>query len=277
MKISHLGNNIQTIRKFRGMKQQELADKIGINMQSLSKIERGLNYPAYETLEKIMEVLDVTPNELLSGEWKYVNQSEKEVCQFLRTEERLNAELKHGHYDNFFDSEEEWLEYELEKLREYITDYINGKSIEASDLYPIKEFIQHLKFQKLLDRYDDLYSMDMFGESIEGHKYRTPYQVVKMINPNSKEDMELLREVLRITILMMRTSNLFPLARRYSKQKARSRVQSTTNGGKLLTGLFLFCCGYSRGKKEKCDVSIFYLARIKRLKEVFVSSIMFFV
>ncbi|MEL0966757.1 XRE family transcriptional regulator, partial [Clostridioides difficile] len=24
MKISHLGNNIQTIRKFRGMKQQEL-------------------------------------------------------------------------------------------------------------------------------------------------------------------------------------------------------------------------------------------------------------
>ena len=97
----------------------------------------------------------------------------------------------------FFDSEEEWLEYELKKLREYITDYINGKSIVASDLYPIKEFIQHLKFQKLLDRYDDLYSMDMFGESIEGHKYRTPYQVVKMINPNSKEDMELLREVLR--------------------------------------------------------------------------------
>ena len=45
MKISHLGNNIQTIRKFRGMKQQELADKIGINMQSLSKIERGVNYP----------------------------------------------------------------------------------------------------------------------------------------------------------------------------------------------------------------------------------------
>ena len=41
MKISHLGNNIQTIRKFRGIKQQELADKTGINMQSLSKIERG--------------------------------------------------------------------------------------------------------------------------------------------------------------------------------------------------------------------------------------------
>ena len=37
---------------------------------------------------------------------------------------------------------------------------------------------------------------------------------------------------------MMRTSNFFPLARRYSKQKARSRVQSTTNGGKALDRAF---------------------------------------
>ena len=150
-KISFLGENIQIIRKHRGMKQQELANKIGINMQSLSKIERGVNYPTFDTLEKIMDVLGVTPNELLSGEWKYVNQAEKEVCQFLRIEERLNAELKHGHYDNFFDSEEEWLEYELEKLREYITDYINGTNSEASALYPIRECIQHWKFHQMLD------------------------------------------------------------------------------------------------------------------------------
>ena len=198
-KMIFLGENIQTIRKHRKMKQQELADAIGINMQSLSKIERGVNYPTFDTLEKIMDVLEVTPNELLSGEWKFINHAEKEVCQFLKTEERLNAELKHGHYDNFFDSEEEWLEYELEQLRKYIIDYINGTEIQASDLYPIKEFIQHLKFQKVLDRYDDLYSMDMFGESTDGHKYGTPYQVVKRINLNSREDMKLLREVLKIS------------------------------------------------------------------------------
>ena len=39
--------------------------------------------------------------------------TKKEVCRHLSAEERLNAELKHGHYDNFFDSEEEWLEYGL--------------------------------------------------------------------------------------------------------------------------------------------------------------------
>lgn len=73
MKISYLGNNIQTIRKFRVINQQELADKISIIMQSLSKIERGVNYPAFDKLEKIMDVLDVTHNELLSDEWKYIN------------------------------------------------------------------------------------------------------------------------------------------------------------------------------------------------------------
>ncbi len=56
-----------------------------------------------------------------------------------------------------------------------------------------------MKFQKVLDRYDDLYSMDMFGESTDGHKYGTPYQVVKRINLNSREDMKLLREVLKIS------------------------------------------------------------------------------
>ena len=127
-----------------------------------------------------MEVLDVTPNELLSGKWNHVSQSEKEVCRFLRAEERLKAELKHGPYNHFPDSEEEWQEYELEKLREYITDYINEK-FEASDLYPIKEFIQHLKFRKVLEHYDDFYIAWICSGKAQGDKIIKSYQVVKMI------------------------------------------------------------------------------------------------
>ncbi len=190
MKYELLGENIQRVRKFRGMNQQELADAIGINMQSLSKIERGVNFPTFDTLEKITSVLGVTPNELLCGEWKNTSHMEQEILKFLECEERLNVELAHGQYDNPFDSEEEWKEYELKKLREYIMDYIGSEDRQASDLYPIKKLIQRYKFQNLLDKYDDLYSLDLFGETIEGHRNVNPYEGETIINRHADEDRE---------------------------------------------------------------------------------------
>lgn len=50
---------------------------------------------------------------------------------------------------------------------------------------------------------------------------------------------------------MMRTSNPFPLARRYSKQKAQSRVQSTTNGGKALDRAFSFLLWGNQEEERK--------------------------
>ena len=64
----------------------------------------------------------------------------------------------------------------MKKLREYIIDYIGSKDRQASDLYPVKELIQRHKFQDLLDKYDDLYSLDLFGETIEGHRNINPYE-----------------------------------------------------------------------------------------------------
>ena len=106
-KISFLGENIQTIRKHRGMKQQELADKIGINMQSLSKIERGVNYPTFDTLEKIMDVLGVTPNELLSGEWKYIDHTEPYIMDIIKREQDFNVSLDYLSENEFFNDEKE--------------------------------------------------------------------------------------------------------------------------------------------------------------------------
>lgn len=196
MNYQLLGENIQRARKLRGMNQQELADTIGINMQSLSKIERGVNYPTFDTLEKITATLGVTPNELLSGEWKNKAHMEQHIMKFLEREEMLNVELAHGEYDNYFDSEEEWKAYELQKLREYIVDYISSDERMASDLYPLKKLAQHQKFQKLIDRYDDFYSLDLFGETIEGHRNVNPYDTFVeekvMLNKYVDEDRECL-------------------------------------------------------------------------------------
>lgn len=125
-------------------------------------------------MQKLTEILEVTPNELLAGELKSTSHMESKIVKFLEQEERLTVELAHGQYDNPLD-ENEWIEYELKKLREYITDYIHSEKRNASDLYPLKKLIQGQKLQKLIDRYDDYYSFDLFGETIEGHKQVNPY------------------------------------------------------------------------------------------------------
>lgn len=48
--------------------------------------------------------------------------------------------------------------------------------------------IQRYKFQNLLDKYDDLYSLDLFGETIEGHRNVNPYEGETIINRHVDED-----------------------------------------------------------------------------------------
>ena len=59
-----LGKKIQLIRKSRNLTQDELAEKIGIDTKSVSKIENGISYPEAETLSAIIGVLNVNPYEL---------------------------------------------------------------------------------------------------------------------------------------------------------------------------------------------------------------------
>lgn len=47
-----LGNNVQKIRKQKRMTQKELAEAIGINLQNMSKIERGVSSPAFDNFKR---------------------------------------------------------------------------------------------------------------------------------------------------------------------------------------------------------------------------------
>ena len=145
-KISFLGENIQIIRKHRGMKQQELANKIGINMQSLSKIERGVNYPTFDTLEKIMDVLGVTPNELLSGEWKYIDHTEPYIMDVIKREQDFNVSLDYLSENEFFNDEKECRFYMETTLIRYISNYLSSEVVELEE--QPKEYKYH-------DPYDD--------------------------------------------------------------------------------------------------------------------------
>jgi len=59
-----LGQRIRELRKAKGLSQDQLSEKVGIDSKHLSRIELGKSFPYMETLEGIATALDVEIKEL---------------------------------------------------------------------------------------------------------------------------------------------------------------------------------------------------------------------
>lgn len=79
-----LKDNIKSIRKSKGLSQEELAIKLNVVRQTISKWEQGLSVPDSEMLVLISEVLE-TPVSTLLGE----NISESKVDDLKAISEKL--------------------------------------------------------------------------------------------------------------------------------------------------------------------------------------------
>ena len=62
-----LNENIKAIRKSKGLSQEELAIKLNVVRQTISKWEQGLSVPDSEVLISISEVLETPVSTLLGG------------------------------------------------------------------------------------------------------------------------------------------------------------------------------------------------------------------
>ena len=80
------GQRFQRLRKEAGLTQEEVADKVGITPQGVSKWENDLSSPDINILVKLAEILGVSVEELL-GE-------EKEKTQVLQDYDYKKAVLK---------------------------------------------------------------------------------------------------------------------------------------------------------------------------------------
>jgi len=58
------GNRLKAIRLDRKLTQEEFAELVGISVDFLSLIERGVNSPGFEVLERMADRLDVEVREL---------------------------------------------------------------------------------------------------------------------------------------------------------------------------------------------------------------------
>lgn len=62
-----LGMRIAEYRKAKGLKQDELAEKLGVSAQAVSKWENDVSCPDIMTLPMLAKLLGVTTDELLTG------------------------------------------------------------------------------------------------------------------------------------------------------------------------------------------------------------------
>lgn len=65
-----IGKRIQRLRKGKHISQELLAEMIGLSLSYVSYIERGIKFMSIETLIKIANALEVTPDYILADSLK---------------------------------------------------------------------------------------------------------------------------------------------------------------------------------------------------------------
>ena len=71
MALKGLGNRIRQYRQNKKWLQEDLAEKTGLSVSYIGMLERDEKFPKLDTLMRIADELDVTPNELLVDNLKH--------------------------------------------------------------------------------------------------------------------------------------------------------------------------------------------------------------
>ena len=94
---NRLAENIRSYRKHLGLSQEQLAERLGITLGTISKWERGVCLPDANNIAKLCKLFDISYNELLSGEEinqkDYKQHSEKLLEEFSKIETLTNKKF----------------------------------------------------------------------------------------------------------------------------------------------------------------------------------------
>lgn len=171
--------NLTDYRKRKGLSQEQLAFQIGVSRQAVSKWETGLSQPELTNIEKICEVLEITPNDLMGYDfWEVKTEHKKKhyvlllfvlcICMgiglFIHFS-NSNSNQYHNFYANevkmyIQNTEEEYKHYALSfypsiSNKEFdctiIVEYDDGKKENFIANYEEGKFVSQIK----LHRYQD--------------------------------------------------------------------------------------------------------------------------
>ena len=141
-----LANRLYEYRKQSGLSQEELAEKLGISRQSVSKWERAESCPDTDNLIELSKIYNVTMDELLNTS-KDIKNIKEEKTEEVKEEKpykvivNLEDNVFEDNFDNtlFLDKDGIHIEYAKEGKKEvlpyeYLYTEVDGKETKIVDI-----------------------------------------------------------------------------------------------------------------------------------------------
>lgn len=98
MNQEKIGKFIAECRKEQGITQTQLADRLDITYKAVSKWESGRGLPDASRMIELCDILNITVNDLLSGEkvseHNYVHQADDNLVELQKQKEAVNTSAK---------------------------------------------------------------------------------------------------------------------------------------------------------------------------------------
>lgn len=113
-----LANRLYEYRKQSGLSQEELAEKLGISRQSVSKWERAESCPDTDNLIELSKIYNVTMDELLNTSKDIVTSTKEEVVKEEVVEKNYRLIIDYDSFEDDNDNEIILNENEVEVVRE---------------------------------------------------------------------------------------------------------------------------------------------------------------
>ena len=79
----NLNEKLFELRKNKNLTQDEVAEKLNVTRQTVSKWENGQSSPDFEKIAPLCEIYEVTPNELFSDIPEFEEKQSKKKKKFL--------------------------------------------------------------------------------------------------------------------------------------------------------------------------------------------------
>lgn len=83
MSSKTIGEMISSLRREKGMTQNDLAEKMNVTDKAVSKWERNLSCPDVNSIPKLAEVLGTTVEELLNAQTKQENNNVDDIINII--------------------------------------------------------------------------------------------------------------------------------------------------------------------------------------------------